>query len=212
MSSVLDAPRPAEVPCADISPKRRQMMEAAADLFIARGYEAVSMDAIARAANVSKATLYAHFASKDQLFATIVGDACRQKLEVSSLPDAPSDLRAALVTVGRGLLNFLMQPRTLAIHRVVIAEASRFPELGEAFYANGPAVSHQRMAQWMRAQHAAGRIDAPDPVLAAEQFMALLRTSLFLRATLGLHPAPTEAEIEATVEAGVETFLRAYGK
>ena len=57
---------------ADGSPKRRQIVDAAQALFLAHGYGAVSMDAVARTAGVSKATLYAYFDSKDQLFATIV--------------------------------------------------------------------------------------------------------------------------------------------
>ena len=58
----------------------RLVLDAATALFMAQGYGAVSMDAIARAAGVSKATLYAHFSSKDQLFATIIGEACRQNI------------------------------------------------------------------------------------------------------------------------------------
>ena len=45
--------------------------------------------------------------------------------------------------------------------------------------------------------------------MAAEQFVGMLRTSLFLRASLGLAPA-TAAEIDATVEAAVTMFLKAY--
>ena len=67
------------------SPKRQAVIEAAGELFIAQGYGAVSMDAIARAAGVSKATLYAHFASKDKLFATIINEACQQNMAASDL-------------------------------------------------------------------------------------------------------------------------------
>jgi hypothetical protein len=57
----------------------------------------------------------------------------------------------------------------------------------------------------------AGRLRAADPDIAADQFIGLLRTGLHLRATLGLPPAPTEAEIVATVAAAVDTFMRAFG-
>ena len=97
------------------------MLDAAASLFMAHGYGAVSMDAVARAAGVSKATLYAHFSSKDQLFATIIGEACRQKIALAELlPADATDLRAALAAFGGRLLRFFLEERPLALHRVVI--------------------------------------------------------------------------------------------
>src|SRR5271165_2946196 len=123
----------------DVSPKRRQVLDAAAELFIAQGYGAISMDAIARAAGVSKATLYAHFSSKDLLFATIVREACREGMGADSLClERDGDPAEGLLAIGRRVLEFVLRPRSLAIHRVVIAESVRFPELGRAFYENGP--------------------------------------------------------------------------
>ncbi|MCW3475458.1 TetR/AcrR family transcriptional regulator [Limobrevibacterium gyesilva] len=196
----------------EISPKRRQVLEAAADLFMANGYGSVSMEAVARAANVSKATLYAYFESKDQLFATIVGEACRRNtVNDENFPAEVEDIRAELHKIGVRVLGFLLQERTLAIFRVAVAESGRFPELGRAFITNGPQAFRDRFAAWVAAQAAAGHLVAADTHVAAEQFMALLRAGLFLRATLALPPAPTGADIDATVAAAVETFLRAFG-
>ncbi|HET6195823.1 MAG TPA: TetR/AcrR family transcriptional regulator [Acetobacteraceae bacterium] len=193
------------------SPKRHAMLEAAASLFMAHGYGAVSMDAVARAAGVSKATLYAHFSSKEQLFATIIGDACRQKIALGDelLPADAADVRSALTGFGGRLLRFFLEARPLALHRVVIGESPRFPELGRAFYDNGPKALIGMFAAWLAEQTRAGRLAAHDPAMAAEQFVAMLRTSPFLRASLGLGPV-TEAEIDATVAAAVTTFVKAY--
>src|SRR5580692_7727547 len=120
------------------SPKRRAILNAATDLFAARGYGAVSMDAIARAADVSKATLYAHFESKDRLFATIVQVACLEhimpadELPDDATPDGELEDDAALRAIGTRILRFFLRDRSLAIHRLVIAESVRFPELGRA--------------------------------------------------------------------------------
>ncbi|HET7880781.1 MAG TPA: TetR/AcrR family transcriptional regulator [Acetobacteraceae bacterium] len=192
------------------SPKRHAMLEAGAALFMAQGYGAVSMDAVARAAGVSKATLYAHFSSKEQLFATIIGDACRQKIALGEelLPAHATDVRAALTSFGGRLLRFFLEERPLALHRVVIGESPRFPELGRAFYDNGPKALIGMFAAWLIEQTDAGRLAVHDPAMAGEQFVAMLRTSLFLRASLGLAQA-TEAEIDATVAAAVTTFLKA---
>lgn len=194
------------------SPKRQAVIEAAGELFIAQGYGAVSMDAIARAAGVSKATLYAHFASKDVLFATIINEACQQNMAVIGLlPEPSDDLAAALTGAGQRMLRFLLDAKPLAIHRVVVAESVRFPELGRAFYENGPAVFRRAFAAWLVAQTAAGRLAVPDPPMAADQFVGMLRApGVFLRASLGLPPPPTDAEIDATVTAAVRTFLKAY--
>lgn len=192
-------------------PKRQLVLDAAAELFMGQGYGAVSMDGIARAAGVSKATLYAYFSSKDQLFATIIGEACRQNIAVANmLPGNETDVRAALTAFAGNTLRFLLEDRALAIHRVVISESLRFPELGRAFYDNGPGVFRRVFGEWLAGQTAAGRLAVRDPPLAADQFIGLLRGGLYLRATLGLAPPPAEAEIDATVAAAVETFVRAY--
>jgi TetR/AcrR family transcriptional regulator, mexJK operon transcriptional repressor len=193
------------------SPKRQLVIEAAASLFMAHGYGAVSMDAVARAAGVSKATLYAHFSSKDQLFATIIGQACRERIGLEELlPTDASDLREALTAFGARLLRFFLEERPLALYRVVTAESTRFPELGRAFYENGPVALLGTFGAWLAEKAAAGSLAVSDATIAAEQFVGMLRMGVFLRASLGL-ARPTEAEIDATVDAAVTTFLKAYG-
>jgi TetR/AcrR family transcriptional repressor of mexJK operon len=195
------------------SPKRQAIVQAAGDLFMTQGYGAVSMDAIARAGGVSKATLYAHFQSKDALFATIVGEGCRQNITVGDfLPSDVTDVAAALTSLGQRMLHFLLSDRPLAIHRVVIAESVRFPELGRAFYDNGPDLFRRTFSEWLVRQQQAGRLIVPDPGLAADQFVGMLRgTGVFLRASLGLPPAVSDAEIDVTVAGAVSTFMKAYG-
>ncbi len=208
---MIPLPVPTEEAPEAVSAKRRAILDAAAELFLAQGYGAVSMDAVARAARVSKATLYAHFGAKDRLFAAIMEAGCtamRQGAAAStgSLEGRP---REALTAMGRHWLNFLLQPRCLAVYRMVVAEGPRFPELAESFHANGPRMTRAWLADWIAGQHAAGRLNAPDPERAAEQFLSLLRGDVFLRASLGL-PAPDAAAVEATVAAAVESFCRTY--
>ena len=194
------------------SPKRRQVLDAAQDLFLANGYGAVSMDAVARRAGVSKATLYAHFESKEALFATMLGRYSLADTLADELFASPAgDLRALLEAVGRIVLRFLLREHALALVSIAIAESARFPELGCAFYDRGPRRTHEQMRDWVAAQQAAGRVRADaDPHVAAEQFAALLRSDLFLRAVLDVPPPPTEAEIERTVVVAVDSWLRAY--
>src|ERR1700682_6205550 len=102
------------------SPKRRAILNAATEMFAARGYGAISMEAIARSADVSKATLYAHFQSKDQLFATIVEVACLKNImPEDDLPDGALPDEEALRAIGARILRFFLRDRSLAIHRLV---------------------------------------------------------------------------------------------
>jgi TetR/AcrR family transcriptional regulator, mexJK operon transcriptional repressor len=191
-------------------PKRQAVIDAAIALFMAHGYGAVSMDAIARTAGVSKATLYAYFNSKDRLFATIIGEACRERIGLGELlPVGAGDPRAALTAFGARLARFFLEPRPLALYRVVTAESTRFPELGRAFYESGPMALLGTFSRWLAEQTAQRHLALDDPEMAAEQFIGMLRMGVFLRASLGL-ATPTEPEIDATVAAAVRTFLKAY--
>jgi TetR/AcrR family transcriptional repressor of mexJK operon len=198
-------------PDAESSPKRRQIVAAAEELFLAQGYGAVSMELVARTALVSKATLYAYFASKEALFATIVRDkGLETPLSADMFPEDVTDLRAALEALGQRLIHFMLRERTLAIYRIALAEAGRFPELGEAFYDAGPRCMRERFAAWLVQLQAQGKVAVVNNAVAAEQFMALVRSDVFLRRSLSVPPAPTEADIVASVRAAVETWLRAY--
>src|ERR1700743_2647952 len=138
MSSVLAAVS-AITPAARRPEKTEKILEAASELFLEQGYGAVSMDQIARAAGVSKATVYAHFESKENLFAAIIQNGCTT-YAVGIVPAIAEldDMREALTRMARSIENFLLAPKTLGIYRVIIAEGPRFPELAEAFVQNGP--------------------------------------------------------------------------
>ncbi len=206
--ATIEPPQPVEAE----SPKRRAILEAAGRLFMTEGYGAVSMDAVARAAGVSKATLYAHFKAKDRLFAAIIHEACETMRHSSGVEGALSGLplREALRRLGRQWLEFLVAERAVAVRRIVVAEGPKFPELASAFYENGPRLSRAWIARWIGEEVARGRLHCPDAERAAEQFVSLLTGDLMLRATLGLGPPPDAAAIAGQVDAAVDMFCRAY--
>jgi len=195
------------------SPKPRAILDAAGELFLAQGFAAVSMDAVARQAGVSKATVYAYFPGKDALFAAMVAERCdRMAADASALAghdDAPTP---ALRRLGKAMLGCLVAPPTIAMHRVVLAEASRVPELAEAFYVAGPAAARARLAHWIAEEQRLGRLRADaDPMVAGEHLCALLRGDLWLHAGLGVPPPPDEEAMERAATAVANVFLRAYG-
>src|SRR5688572_31658021 len=112
------------------APKALKIMQAAKELFIAEGYGAISMDQVAKAAGVSKATVYSHFGSKEKLFAAIIQHACKG-FAVDLFPqvaDEP-DIGVALRRIASSIENFLLGEGPIKVYRIIVSEGPRFPEL-----------------------------------------------------------------------------------
>jgi len=196
----------------EASPKRTAILAAGARLFMAGGYATVSMDAVAKEAGVSKATLYAHFAGKEALFGAIVGERCAAiASQAEKLVSSAASPGRALRETGRLWMRFLLDRDSIAIHRTVIAECGRFPDLAAAFYAAGPGAGRAWLMRRLAEEQRQGRLRADaDPGVAADHLVGLLRGELYIRTVLG-GPTPDEAAINVVVDQAVEVFLRAYG-
>src|SRR5215218_9260655 len=113
MLATLDAAPPPAEEIQIRGPKPRAILDAAAELFLTHGFAAVSMDAVAHQASVSKATLYAHFPGKDALFAAMLAERCdRMAAEASALAGHGDGMEAALRRLCRKVLGFLVAPST----------------------------------------------------------------------------------------------------
>jgi len=191
--------------------KRQAVLVAAARLFREHGYADASMDAVAERAGVSKATLYAYFPGKHELFAAVIqeeGD--RQTAGLLGDPRPGEALRARLLRHGRAVLDLLLADETLSSYRMVAAEAARSPELGRLYYENGAARLHARLEQVLDAAMRAGELRRGPAHVAAAQFIGLVRGDLMLRALLCVERVASSRERQASVRAGVESFCRAW--
>ncbi len=178
-----------------------------------QGFGAASMDAIAKVATVSKATLYAHFESKEQLFADMVRAECVKHARLMEAAECDErDPRAALTEIGAAFLGLLMSAPALAVYRMVVSETPRFPELGRVFFASGPARVRERILAYLAEAGRRGLLSVPDPAVAAEQFIGLLMVPLHMHRLLGVIEEPDEARLRVAVDRAVETFMRAYGR
>ena len=195
--------------------KRRAILEAATEVFLRYGYRGASMDEIATRAAVSKQTVYKHFADKERLFSEIVIGTVDEasdpvQTEVRSLQDS-GDLEADLRDLARRQLTKVMQPRLLALRRLVIAEAGRFPELGRVFYERGPGRTMATLADTFERLAARGVLQIEDPQLAAAHFNWLIMSSPVNEAMLlGREELPSAADLDRHVKTGVRVFLAAY--
>jgi AcrR family transcriptional regulator len=174
------------------------------------GYEGASVDEIARTAGTSKATLYSYFSDKRQLFEAVVQTQCSRQGEMMCGGEADAPVEVTLRRMAVSFATALFSPGAQEMFRVCIAESGRFPELGAAFYAAGPARARARLVEFFEATAARGQLAIDDPETAADQFAALCKAGLFLRALLGAAPA-TEAEVAHIADEAVRTFLARYG-
>lgn len=124
---------------------RERIRAAAKRLFLQQGYLATSTDAILAEAGISsKETLYRHYASKEDLFVDVLGQlsleqpSFSEKVAALSTPEDLMSLRQTLTTLAREILSIMSQPEYLALVRVVIAEAPRFPQLGALYFSAVP--------------------------------------------------------------------------
>lgn len=192
--------------------KYDQVLEGARAVFMADGFEGASVDEIARVAAVSKATLYSYFPDKRLLFMEVANAECvRQSKEALDSIDMLAPPREVLTQAAHHFLRFLTSTFGLQIFRICVAESDRFPEIGQRFYASGPAVMRAEMAEYFAKAEARGELKIDDPVLAADQFGELCKADLWPRLIFGVSKSVTEAEICRVVEGAVEMFMARYG-
>jgi AcrR family transcriptional regulator len=195
----------------DDNTKRRQIIEGARAMFLAQGFDAASMNDIARAAGVSKGTLYVYFANKEQLFEAIVEEECDAQAEgIFDLDPDNHDVEAVLTRVGVAYVKFLCRPEKASAIRTVIAIADRMPEVGRRFYESGPASGIARLAAYLAAQVEAGVLVVEDCEIAAAQFMESSHAMLFKPIVFNFAPAPSQKQVEHSVRIAVSVFLAAY--
>jgi AcrR family transcriptional regulator len=192
--------------------KAESILAASERNFLASGFGAVSMDAIAREAGVSKATVYAHFAGKEELFEAVIERECERYFASFSAGELdPHDVRGSLTVLGCRFLDLVLSDDAIALYRIIVAEVVRFPVLGEVFWRVGPERERVQIEEFLRGAVAVGSLALDNPRLAAEQFLGLVRGDTQMRRVLRLGAAVGADEIRATAAAAVDTFMRAFG-
>jgi len=190
--------------------RRDAILDVAYECFVAEGYGATSMSTIAARLGGSKGTLYNYFKSKEELFDAFVRRSCTQLRErIDSFPQ-DGDVRERLVDMARDFINHLMSPEAIAIHRLVVGEGERFPELARLFYEAGPGPGIPRAAEVLKRLMDQGVLRAADPVQAAHQFKDLALSGMFSLRLWGIVGDPAPEERRRRAETAVDTFLRAY--
>jgi AcrR family transcriptional regulator len=192
------------------SAKRRQILDGARAVFMDLGYDGASMGVIARAAGVSKGTLYVYFADKNRLFEAIVEQESLEQGKAVFNLDPERDVTVTLREFGQAYIQLLCRPGGGSAIRTVMAIAERMPDVGRRFYERVLAYTINRLAQFLDAKVKDGQLAIDDCELAATQFMQMCQATLFQPFIFQAAPAPTPEQIARVVDSAIRMFLAAY--
>jgi AcrR family transcriptional regulator len=203
---------PLQIAAEEDSSKRRQILDGARKVFLELGFDGASMGEIARAAGVSKGTLYVYFDDKCRLFEAIVEE---EKIEQSKTAfnfDPQRDVDTTLPEFGRAYIALLCRPGGGSALRTVMAIAERMPEVGSRFYEQVIASNVKRFATYLEARAGHGELLIDNFELAAWQFMQMCQATLFQAFIFQAKPSPSPEQIATVVDSATRVFLSAYRK
>ncbi len=186
------------------------IVSVARDAFLENGYAATSMSTIAVKLGGSKGTLWAYFPSKEDLFTAVIDDVTanfRQNVRDALRPGR--DCHTTLLDFAERFLVKLLQPDSVRLHRLIIGEAGRFPEIGRIFYTRGPQVVLEQLSAYILGQMDAGVLRTADPAQAALNLIQLTQAQHNLR-LWGIVDFLDDEVVGSHATNALDLFARAY--
>lgn len=191
--------------------KFAQVSEGAKEVFLRDGYSGTSVDDIAAAAKVSKATLYSYFPDKRLMFEEAMQTEQQRLEDATPLriddADAPAE---AIPVLTRQIAEWLVSAEIVRLHRVHVAEAPRFPDVARRYLGAMAAVLRDRLRTHLDRWVSRGELHINDTDLAAEQLIRLAGAEIHDIAMLGDRPAPNADQIARVADSAASLFLRAH--
>lgn len=191
--------------------RRDAILEVAERSFREHGYAGTTMSGIAAEMGGSKGTLWNYFGSKELLFAAVLDratSAFREQLTLTLNPKGP--VETALGQFCAKFLAKITQPDSITLHRLVVGEAGRFPEMGRIFFERAPRKTQELLACYIGMVMDQGKLRADDPLEAAQFLMGLCMARSHQMLLAGVRGTPSMSEVEHEVAGAVGIFLRAY--
>jgi AcrR family transcriptional regulator len=185
-----------------------KLQQVAADLFLMRGYEGVTIDRIVELAGGSKSTIYSEFGGKCGLFISSIENLCRESNEpLAKIDYTGLNLEESLKKLSFHILKLITAKRAVELHRLAIGEALNCPEVGEAWYTHGPA----RTASFLRSVLEAHRDELRNTTIPLERIAVILHDSLtgdiLYRLLAGVGKHENDAELERMACDAVDVIL-----
>lgn len=192
--------------------RRNAILDIAYAAFMQDGYAGTSMSRIAAQLGGSKTTLYNYFTSKRDLFDAVTDRECLKLLDqIFVVTTSAGGFRERLVEMCHRVLGALLEESTIASLRLIVAEAGRFPEVGQAAYRLGLERGLVRLSEWFACAIEAGHLRPADARQAAEQFFDLAAGNLHRRRLWNMMGEVSAAAIASEAERIANTFIAAFG-
>ncbi|MGW1027949.1 TetR/AcrR family transcriptional regulator [Streptomyces sp. NPDC002577] len=186
----------------------RNVRERALQLFLEHGYDGTTMDAIAKEAGTTKASLYARFPGKEAVFSSVLAWAVQRTDWPFPEPPAPDldDLEGALTAIAEVSVRRTLDPSMIKLGQLAVAHAARFPEIARQVYGAGFWPRRQLVVDLLKRHAATGAIVADDPEMLAGHFLGMVSGVPARHASFGI--VPDAAEQERHTRSAVQLFLR----
>jgi AcrR family transcriptional regulator len=189
--------------------RRRQLIAAAADRFLHKGYHLTTMDDVARCAGMSKKTVYQVFSSKSELLDALLSDwfaPFTAPIEADGRPP-----RQVLTDALSRLANYALSERQVLLMRLLIAETSCSEDIAAALDRQCLGRGKGALEQWLAGEAARGTLNVDNPKEAANMLFFGTVGDFLLRLLLRKGPPPESDEIEARIAYTVAAFFRQFG-
>lgn len=191
--------------------KQGAILDAAAELIVVHGFEGTSMDRVAKAAGVSKQTVYSHFKNKETLFREAVSYYSQKMISFDDLIACEhTPVEETLSQFAEAFVNLTMSAPSIAVNSLVVGPSKNSKKLAKIFYEAGPKVCKENLKRLLENWNKQKRLSVPDIHLATSQFIALLTGEAHYLTTLGLKTDFPDKEKQAHVKNSVSAFLKIY--
>jgi TetR/AcrR family transcriptional regulator, mexJK operon transcriptional repressor len=193
--------------------RRAAFVKAGREEFFSRGFAGAVMSSVAARVGGSKTTLWTYFPSKEDLFAAVVDDIVEKYGEALTVDlKSGESIRSILQRFATAMMNTILSEPILHLHRLVIGESGRFPQIGALLYERGAKRGKARLSVFMANAMKNGELREGDPDVATRQFTELCKSGCFQMALLGMMDDVTPEAAAADIAQSVDTFLRAWGR
>lgn len=191
--------------------RREAILAVAARSFLEHGYAGTTMSAIAATLGGSKGTLWSYFPSKEELFEAVIDHATiAYRARLSQILSPCGDVELTLRRFCLSLLEKVTSADAIALHRLAVAEAGRFPEMGRIFYNRAPRLTQSMLADFLSGAMERGQLRREDPLRAAQSLTSLSMCGCHQKLVVGLIDRATPELIQADIDHAVRLFMRAY--
>ena len=190
--------------------KRAAILQAARTNFFAEGYTRAAMAEIARQADVSTATLYKHFSSKEVLFGAVVEEAYSDNPILNPGSYQGRAVRDALLALLSNCVNQQFSYDGNALLRAVIAEVPSAPQLAQEVYDRSTRTRYRHIQELLDHYVAQGSLKPHDTATGTRLISGMVKEFFIWPALFGQDVAPPE-DMERLILAAVDVYLARYG-